>query len=90
MTYTKDGAPVSEPKDAGTYTVSAVYENDTHYGSATATLIIQPLEAQLAWSGDAGLVYDGAAKNITAAVSNLVKSDMCAVTVEGGTETNAG
>ncbi len=90
VTYTKDGAPVSEPKDAGTYTVSAVYENDTHYGSATATLIIQPLEAQLAWSGDAGLVYDGAAKNITAAVSNLVKGDTCAVTVEGGTETNAG
>lgn len=91
VTYTKDGAPVSgEPKDAGTYTVSAVYENDTHYGTATATLTIRPLEAQLAWSGDTGLVYDGTAKNVTAAVSNLVKGDKCAVTVEGGTETNAG
>ena len=45
---------------------------------------IRPLEAQLAWSGDTGLVYDGAAKNVTASVSNLVKGDQCAVTVEGG------
>lgn len=90
VTYTKDGVSVSQPKDAGTYTVSAVYENDTHYGTASATLTIRPLEAQLAWSGDTGLAYDGAAKNVTASVSNLVKGDQCAVTVEGGDKINAG
>lgn len=90
VTYTKDGVSVSQPKDAGTYTVSAVYENDTHYGTASATLTIRPLEAKLAWSGDTGLVYDGAAKNVTASVSNLVEGDKCAVTVEGGDKINAG
>ena len=92
VTYTKDGgSPVTEaPKDAGTYTVTATYENDTHYGTATATLTIEQLEAVLTWSGDTGLMYNGDAKNVTATVSNLVGNDSCTVTVENGNQINAG
>ena len=91
VTYTKGGAVTEEaPKDAGTYTVTATYENDTHYGTATATLTIEQLEAVLSWSGDTGLVYNGDAKNVTATVSNLVGDDSCTVTVTGGGAVNAG
>lgn len=91
VTYTKDGeTSETAPEAAGTYTVTATYENDTHYGTATATLTIEPLEAALTWSGTENLVYDGTAKNVTASVSNLVSGDSCAVTVTGGTEKDAG
>ena len=61
ITYTdKDGKPVTNPKDAGTYTIKATYEDDTeetvegvtypgHIGEKTATLTIKkrPLTADV-------------------------------------------
>ena len=53
ITYTdKDGKPVTNPKNAGTYTIKATYEDDTeetvegvtypgHIGTATAELVIK-------------------------------------------------
>lgn len=91
VTYVKDGqGSTTAPTDAGTYMVTAVYENDTHYGADTATLTIEKLEAELVWEGDKDLVYDGTAKNVTASVNNKVADDDVAVTVDGGNATNAG
>ena len=79
------------PKDAGTYTVTAELVSDTHSGKATsAEFTISPLTAELTWAGAAERTYDGTASNVTATVTNLVSGDVCAVTVTGGKETNAG
>ena len=42
VTYSKDGQAVTDPTAAGTYTVTAVYEDDDYYGTASGTLTIQP------------------------------------------------
>ena len=79
------------PKDAGTYTVTAELDSDTHSGKATsAEFTISPLTAELTWAGAAERTYDGTASNVTATVTNLVSGDVCTVTVTGGQETNAG
>lgn len=81
------------PKDAGTYTVTAELDSDTHSGKATSeAFTIAKKEVTLAWSGYESLVYDGTAKNVTATISaeQLVGDDVCTVTVTGGQETNAG
>lgn len=42
VNYSKDGQAVTGPTAAGTYTVTAVYEDDDYYGTASGTLTIQP------------------------------------------------
>lgn len=44
----------------------------------------------LTWSGYTDLTYDGQQKDVTATAGNLVSGDTCTVTVENGTQTNAG
>ncbi len=60
----------------------------------STTYIIEQLTAVLEWSGTESRIYDGTASDVTAAVTNLVtvdeNTDECDVTVEGGTETDAG
>lgn len=99
FTYTYTGttaggekySSTTAPTDAGTYTVTAVLNSQTHSGSATSqTFTIEPKEVTLTWSGYANLTYDGAAKTVTAAAGGLVGDDVCTVTVTGGSETNAG
>lgn len=78
--------------DAGKQNYVIVFQSeDGQYNVEDSRSIeISPRTAELAWSGDNDLTYDGTAKNVTAAVGNLVGEDNCDVTVTGGTETNAG
>lgn len=84
------GPTETAPTDAGTYTVTANYVSDTHYGSAQDGFTIAKKEIGLTWSGNTGLTYDKTAKNVTAAATGLVGADVCAVTVTGGAAVNAG
>lgn len=96
ITYTgttKGGAAYSgeaRPTEAGSYTVTAVYDNGTHFGQASRSFVIEQKEVTLIWTDPASLTYDGTAKTVTAAAGGLVGSDVCDVTVTGGTATNAG
>lgn len=89
----------------GNYAVTFVGYSRADDGSVRkgefGTLTVLPREVELAWLGavnDDGseLVYDGTAKNVTASANNMVPLsaaggfDELGVTVEGGTETNAG
>ena len=86
-----------KPTEAGTYTVTASYEDEVEtadglpgsIGTATATLTIDPKEAELVWDGYETREYDGAASNVTATVGNLVSGDECTVTVGGGDAVDA-
>lgn len=79
------------PKDAGEYTVKAVYSDEMYYGSAEKDFVIRQKEVTLTWSGDTGLTYDGAAKNVTAAAGGLVNGETkVTVQVTGGDKINAG
>ena len=84
------GPTETAPTNAGTYTVTANYVSDTHYGSAQDGFTIAKKEVGLTWSGNTGLTYDKTAKNVTAAATGLVGADVCAVTVTGGAAVNAG
>lgn len=92
-TYALD---VSGRPDAGNdlaYKVIFNATDNTQYQDVevlSGTVDVAQLEAVLTWSGDTGLVYNGDAKNVTATVSNLMDDDSCTVTVENGTQTNAG
>lgn len=78
--------------DAGqqNYVIVFQSEDEQYNVEDSRSIEISPRTAELAWSGDNDLTYDGTAKNVTAAVGNLVGEDNCDVTVTGGTETNAG
>jgi hypothetical protein len=78
--------------EAGSQTYTIVFNsNDNKYTvEKSESTNIEQRTATLSWSGDSSLTYDGSAKNVTAAVSNLVSGDTCNVTVTGGTETAAG
>ena len=78
--------------DAGqqNYVIVFQSEDEQYNVEDSRSIEISPRTAELAWSGDNDLTYDGTAKNVTAAVGNLVDEDNCDVTVTGGTETNAG
>ncbi|MBR3641300.1 MAG: S-layer homology domain-containing protein, partial [Oscillibacter sp.] len=99
-TYEGTGYPASEtkPVNAGTYTVTATYDDDVaitdypagQHGVKTATLTIAPIEAAIVWSGAGARAYDGGKTVVTAEVSNLVAGDECTVTVTGGDEKNVG
>ena len=80
-------------KKAGTHTATAHTLSNNNYrlpDDVTRTYTIEQRTAQIQWSNTASHVYDGSASNVTAAVSNLVSGDTCAVAVSGGTEKNAG
>ncbi len=84
------------PKDAGNYTVTATYEDDTYFGSASMNFKIEPKNIELVWNGlgteESPLTYSGAPMNITASIpaGSLVNGDTCTVTVTGGNQVNAG
>jgi len=78
--------------DAGTHTATAAALSNANYKlpeQATHDYEIEPLEAELVWSGDEALVYDGQAKAVTASVGNLIDGDEALVTVSGGDAVNA-
>lgn len=56
----------------------------------TATADITPATVGLAWHGDTGLIYDGASKNVTAVIDNLVTGDDCTLTYQDNAKINAG
>ncbi len=81
--------------DAGNRTYQILFNADdsSKYQNVevlTGTVDVAQLEAVLAWENNTGLVYDGAAKNVTAKVTNLVGEDECTVTVAGGDKVDAG
>ena len=78
------------PTDAGTYTVTAVLNSQTHSGQKSANFTIAQKEVTLTWANVTGLIYDGTAKQVTATAGELADGDVCTVTVTGGSETNAG
>ncbi len=84
------------PKDAGNYTVTATYEDDTYFGSASMNFSIDAKSIDLDWNGlgteESPLTYSGAPMNITASIpaGSLVNGDTCTVTVTGGNQINAG
>lgn len=47
VTYTKDGATVAEPRDAGTYKVAISYEDENRIGGNVAQLIIKKQDVTL-------------------------------------------
>src|SRR5207245_1298268 len=67
LTYTQSGAPVSEPTNVGSYTVTATINDPNYEGSASGTLIISNTSANIVLSA-AGLnkIYDGTPKPVTA------------------------
>lgn len=85
---TKPGTPA----DAGSYKVTATFENDEYYGKESVGMIILPKPLKLTWSGPSDLTYDGTPKELTATLdpSGLVRNDVCTVTVKNGRQTNAG
>ncbi len=96
---TLNGASYSSaemPKDAGNYTVTATYEDDTYFGSASVNFFIDAKSIDLDWNGlgteESPLAYSGAPMNITASIpaGSLLGEDTCTVTVTGGNQINAG
>ncbi len=51
-----------KPKTAGTYTVTAVYEDDNNYGTKSATLTIVPKKVAIPAADTTVYTYDGTAK----------------------------
>ncbi len=103
-TYTYEGtgdteypASAEKPVNAGTYQVTATYEDETEtadgvpgsFGEKTANLTINQITANLSWTNTGARTYNGEPANVTATVSNVVSGDECTVTVEGGEEANA-
>ncbi len=83
--------------DVGTATVTVkdkADKTDAKYAIAETTFDvafqITPKPVTLIWSGHQELVYSGSPVNVTAAAGELAEGDTCAVTVTGGTQTNAG
>lgn len=92
------GPSETAPSEAGTYTVTATYEDDTYYGADSTDFTIRAKEITLTWSGmgtgamELPLKYDTTAKNVTAIIpeGSLLSGDTCTVTVTGGNAVNAG
>lgn len=79
--------------NAGTYTATADGLDNANYqlpaAGATQDYTIAPRPVVLSW--DAGsLTYDGKQHDITATIENLVQGDVCGLTYEGNTKTDAG
>ena len=78
-TATLDGG---KPKTAGTYTVTAVYEDDNNYGTKSATLTIKPQPVDIPTPDTKTYTYNGADQTY-----NI--PSMPAYTVSGNTQKNA-
>ena len=83
-TYTAVSGTLSggKPKTAGTYTVSATYEDDDNYGTANATLTIRPVRVAIPAADTTVHTYDGTAKTYDIAAT-------ADYTVAGNIQTNA-
>lgn len=83
-TYTAVSGTLSggKPKTAGTYTVSATYEDDDNYGTANATLTILPVRVAIPAADTTVHTYDGTVKTYGIAAT-------ADYTVTGNTQTNA-
>lgn len=93
------GAFVFADANAGvdkTVTVTVALDDswgDNYELSATsleATADITPKTVGLVWAGLEDRTYDGTAQSVSATATDLVGTDTCSVTVEGGAETEAG
>ncbi|WP_318362155.1 S-layer homology domain-containing protein [uncultured Agathobaculum sp.] len=71
-----------KPKTAGTYTVTAVYEDDNNYGTKSATLTIKPQSVDIPKPDTKTYTYNGADQTY-----NI--PSMPAYTVSGNTQKNA-
>ena len=71
-----------KPKTAGTYTVTAVYEDDNNYGTKAATLTIKPQSVDIPKPDTKTYTYNGADQTY-----NI--PSMPAYTVSGNTQKNA-
>jgi len=85
-TYTAADATASldsgKPKTAGTYTVTAVYEDDNNYGTKSATLTIVPKKVAIPAADTTVFTYDGTAQ--TYGIAGTAD-----YTVSGNTQTDA-
>ena len=91
----EDGNPVTEKTPVGTYKIvgEATSGESRYYDITfqTGELTITPKEAELTWQGYENLTYNPEGKtNVTATVSNLLDGDTCNVTVENGSNVDAG
>ena len=71
-----------KPKTAGTYTVTAVYEDDNNYGTKSATLTIVPKKVAIPAADTTVFTYDGTAQ--TYGIAGTAD-----YTVSGNTQTDA-
>ena len=84
-TITKDGAPVDEIKEAGTYMVVANLANeDGNYTAAAceATYTVSPAEVTVTWTGANRVVFSGEAYEPTFEATGLVGDDQLTVTYQ--------
>lgn len=84
-TITKDGAPVDEIKEAGTYKVVANLANeDGNYTAAAceATYTVSPAEVTVTWTGANSVVFSGEAYEPTFEATGLVGEDKISLTYE--------
>lgn len=89
-TFTVKDASAMPEAGPQNYVIVFRSEDGQYNVEDSRSITISPRTAELSWSGDTDLTYDGTAKNVTAKVANLVGNDVCNVTVTGGTETAAG
>ena len=59
FSFSRNGAPVAQPVDAGPYVVTAVVDDPAYAGSATAMMEITRAPAAVVLSGLTGQTYDG-------------------------------
>ena len=80
--------------NVGTYVekveISGLTADNYNILYVNGNLEITQREVTLTWSGYENLVYDGNAKNVVAALGNLVEGDDVVAAVTGGNEVNAG
>ena len=78
--------------DAGEYAITPKGATADNYAITfvEGELTVGKLTAALAWNGYAERTYDGKASNVTASVTNKIRTDDVTVTVTGGDAVNAG
>ncbi|MDO4539748.1 MAG: S-layer homology domain-containing protein [Syntrophomonadaceae bacterium] len=84
-----NAATASATTKAPTVIITAV-EPGNYSGSVSKTFTIDPLTAELQWSGNTDLVYDGEDKTVTATVINKVGDDAFTLDYENNSKINAG
>lgn len=58
--------------------------------AAQYRMVVNPKPVEIVWSGTNMREYDGTASNVTATASGMINGESATVTVEGGTEKDAG